>query len=109
MLLAITMVAKSAQYCPKLPKFAKIFPKTISSRNFEIPPKIEILIFFPKKKMLYVEEAPKHVHIVWIFNTIIFVCLFIVKKLPLYVNSAYPLVEFYFFSMFHTSSGYEIL
>jgi hypothetical protein len=80
MLLAITMVAKSAQYCPKLPKFAKIFPKTISLRNFEIPPKIEILIFFPKKKMLYVEEAPKHVHIVWIFNTIIFVCLFYCQK-----------------------------
>jgi hypothetical protein len=30
----------------KLPKIAKICPKTISLRNFEIPPKIEILVFF---------------------------------------------------------------
>jgi hypothetical protein len=35
--------AKSAQNCPKLPKSAK-------RRNFEIPPKIEILVFFKNKK-----------------------------------------------------------
>jgi hypothetical protein len=32
-----------------LSKTAKICPKTISSRNFEIPPKIEILVSFQKK------------------------------------------------------------
>jgi hypothetical protein len=37
---------KSAQ---NYPKTAKICPKTISSRNFEIPSKIEILVFFRKK------------------------------------------------------------
>jgi hypothetical protein len=37
--------AKFAQICPKLPKFAQICPKTISLRNLEIPPKIEILVF----------------------------------------------------------------
>jgi hypothetical protein len=36
------------RFCPKLPKTAKICPKTINLRNFEIPPKIEILVFFKK-------------------------------------------------------------
>jgi hypothetical protein len=40
MLLAIENATKSAQICPK----------TISLGNFEIPPKIEILIFFKKLK-----------------------------------------------------------
>jgi hypothetical protein len=30
-------------------QWSKICPKTISSRNFEIPPKIEILFFYIKK------------------------------------------------------------
>jgi hypothetical protein len=45
MLLDIDIAAKSAQISPKLPKFAEIYPKTISLRNFEMPPKIEILVF----------------------------------------------------------------
>jgi hypothetical protein len=44
---------KFAQNYPKLPKFAKICPKTISLKNFEMPPKIEILAFF-KNKNFYV-------------------------------------------------------
>jgi hypothetical protein len=36
-----------------LPNVAKICPKTISLRNFEIPPKIEILVF-SKNKMFNV-------------------------------------------------------
>jgi hypothetical protein len=28
-----------------LPKFAQIYPKTISLKNLDIPPKIEILVF----------------------------------------------------------------
>jgi hypothetical protein len=44
-----------AQSCHILPKFAQ----TISLRNFKIPPKFEILMFFQKKKLPYVEEAPK--------------------------------------------------
>jgi hypothetical protein len=46
MLSATANVAKSAKNCPKLPKFAEIYPKRISLRNFEMPPKIEILVFF---------------------------------------------------------------
>jgi hypothetical protein len=41
---------KSAQNFQNLPKFAQ---KTISLRNFEMPPKIEILVFF-KNKNFYV-------------------------------------------------------
>jgi hypothetical protein len=51
MMLVIANVAKFARICPKLPKIAQnyqICPKTICSRNFEIPPKIEILVFFKK-------------------------------------------------------------
>jgi hypothetical protein len=48
MLSAIANEAKFAQIFLKLSKTAKMCPKTISSRNFEIPPKIEILVF-PKR------------------------------------------------------------
>jgi hypothetical protein len=53
MLSATVNAVESAQNCPKLPNFAKICPKIISLRNFEIPPKIEILVFF-KNKNFYV-------------------------------------------------------
>jgi hypothetical protein len=43
MMLAIVNVVESAQICPK----------TISLRNFEMPPKIEILVFL-KNKNFYV-------------------------------------------------------
>jgi hypothetical protein len=64
MLSATTNVAKSAQIYPKVPKSVEICPKIISLRNFEIPPKFEILLFF-KKKILYVEEALRYVLNVW--------------------------------------------
>jgi hypothetical protein len=48
MLSAIAIAAEYAQNYPKLPNFVKICPNTISLRNFEIPPKIEILIFVKK-------------------------------------------------------------
>jgi hypothetical protein len=50
MLSATVYVAESTQICPKLPEIAKICPKTISLRNFEMPPKFEILMFFKNKK-----------------------------------------------------------
>jgi hypothetical protein len=46
MLSPTTNATKSTQNCPKSAKLAKICPKTISLRNFEIPPKIEILVFY---------------------------------------------------------------
>jgi hypothetical protein len=41
MLSATACSANSVQICPKLPKFAK----PVQKWNFEIPPKIEILVF----------------------------------------------------------------
>jgi hypothetical protein len=35
-------------------KSTQIYPKTISLRNFEILPKVEILVFFNKKKHFHV-------------------------------------------------------
>jgi hypothetical protein len=55
MLLASDNAAECAQICPKLPKSAKICPKTIRLKNFEMAPKIEILVFFKNKnKNFYV-------------------------------------------------------
>jgi hypothetical protein len=66
---------KTAQNCQRS------CPKTISSRNFEIPPKFEILVFLTKKKKnLHVEGAPEHVHTVWIFNARIFYMPFSMSK-----------------------------
>jgi hypothetical protein len=48
---ATAIAAESAQNNPKQPNFAEIYPKTISLRNYEIPPKIEILMFFKKKSI----------------------------------------------------------
>jgi hypothetical protein len=69
MLSATVNAAKSAQNCPNLSKSAQRW-------NFEIPPKIEILVFF-KKKIERVEEALEHVSTVWIFNPRIFHMLFL--------------------------------
>jgi hypothetical protein len=53
-------------------------PKSAQRQNFEIPPKL-ILVFF-KKKILCIEEAPKHVSTVWIFNPRIYHMLFLLSK-----------------------------
>jgi hypothetical protein len=79
MLLVIVIVVEFVQNIPKLPNFVKICPKIINLRNFEIPPKVEILIIF-KKKILYIEDTLKHVFTIWIFNTKFFVCLFHCQK-----------------------------
>jgi hypothetical protein len=57
----------------------------ISLKNFEIPPKIEILIFFKKNKILYIEDAPKHGSTIWIFNTTNFYMPFLLAKNGLYM------------------------
>jgi hypothetical protein len=49
MLSATVNTAKSAQNCPK----------TISLKNFEMPPKFEIFIFFKKLKNTYAKKALK--------------------------------------------------
>jgi hypothetical protein len=62
MLSAIVNEAESAQICPKLPKFAKICPKTISLRNFEMPPKIEILVLSKIKNSMCRRSTRIYVH-----------------------------------------------
>jgi hypothetical protein len=64
-----------------LPKFSKIYPKTITVKNFEIPPKFEILVFFQKKYSAF----------------------FIVQKQSLYVNFNISLHAKTIFSWFHIS------
>jgi hypothetical protein len=110
-ILSATVIAiESTQNSLKLPNFVKICPKTISLRNFEIPPKIEILIFFQKNKILYVDDAPKHVLTIWISNTAIFCIPFYCQKTAFVCEFQHtPLWKIIFFSMFHTSCGYEIL
>jgi hypothetical protein len=56
------MAAESTQNCPKVPNFAKICPKTICLRNFEIPPKIEILMFFKKENLVHGRGTKACVH-----------------------------------------------
>jgi hypothetical protein len=52
MLSAAVNAGKSDQNCPKLPKDENL-SKSAQRWNFEIPPKIEILVFF-KNKNFYV-------------------------------------------------------
>jgi hypothetical protein len=46
----LSTTTNANRFHPKLPKNAKICPKTISLKNFEMPPKIQILVFFKNKK-----------------------------------------------------------
>jgi hypothetical protein len=70
---------------------AEICPKTISLRNFEIPPKIEILVIYLFKKIASVKKALKQVPTVWTFNTRIFPMPIVLSKNVLYVNFSIPL------------------
>jgi hypothetical protein len=94
-------LSKSAQNCQNLTKFAQKW-------NFEIPPKIEILVC-SKKKNLHVEGALGHVSIVWIFNPRIFHMLFLLSKNGLCMwISAYPLAENdFFFNVPHLLSVWD--
>jgi hypothetical protein len=79
-----------SKICPKLPKTAqivKICPKTISSRNFEIPPKIEILVFYLKKNTSMCRRGTKAwVHHLDFQSKNFPYSFFNVIKRPLYVN-----------------------
>jgi hypothetical protein len=47
---------------------------------------------------------------IWIFKTIILICLFYCQKMAIVCEFQHtPLRKMIFFSMFHTSCGYEIL
>jgi hypothetical protein len=80
MLSTIAIATKSAKNNPKLPNFVKICLNTITLRNFEIPPKIEILIFSLKKSYIY----RMHQSMFSLFGCSIqqfFVCLFYCQKM----------------------------
>jgi hypothetical protein len=68
-----------------LPKIAKILPKTISSRNFEIPSKIEILVFSKKNSMYRGNIKACAHHLDFQYKNFPYAFLN-VKKWPLYVN-----------------------
>ena len=80
MLSATAIAPEFAQNIPKQPNFVKICPKTISLKNFEIPPKIQIIIFFSKNNNLVCRGR---------------------------TNACSHCLDF--FSMFHTLCKYEIL
>jgi hypothetical protein len=91
MLLVTAVAAESTQSSPKLPNSVKICPKTISLRNFEIPPKIEILNLICRG----CTKACDH-RLDFQYNNFLY-AFFIVKKRPLYVNFSIPLMENNFF------------
>jgi hypothetical protein len=89
MLSATAVAAEFAQNCPKQCETVKICPKTISLRNFEIPPKIEILIFFKKNPVCRGRTKAYSHHLDFQYNNFLY-AFFIVKKQPLYVNFNIP-------------------
>jgi hypothetical protein len=76
-----------SKICPSLTKL----PKFAQRQNFEISPIIEILVFFKKIKILCVKEALEHVFTIGFSIQEFFICYFIVKNWPLYVNFSIPL------------------
>jgi hypothetical protein len=57
----------------------QFLPKTAQRQNFEIPPKIEILVFF-LNNFFFIEEKLEQVSTVWIFNLNFFHMLFLLSK-----------------------------
>jgi hypothetical protein len=84
--LATANAANSAQNYQNLPKSAQ-------RQNFEIPPKIEILVFFKKKKIMCRGSTRAYFHHLDFQSKNFSYAIFIVKKWPLYVNLSIPLVE----------------
>jgi hypothetical protein len=87
----------------------QILPKTAKSQNFEIPPKIEILVFFRKKISMYRGGTRACFHYLD-FNPRIFHTLFLLSKNGLVCEFQHtPLWKLMIFSRFHTLCGHEIL
>jgi hypothetical protein len=87
-----------SKICPKLPKFAKIYPKTKlwnTTKNWD-------LNFFQKYEFVLAEEALEHVSTIRIFNPRFFHMLFLLSKNSLCMwISAYPFVQNDVFLRFH--------
>jgi hypothetical protein len=84
MLSATASATNYAQNYPKLPKSAQ-------RQNFEMPPKIKILVFF-KNKIKYTCRGGTRVyfHRSNVQSKNFSYAIFIVKKRPLYVNFSIP-------------------
>jgi hypothetical protein len=79
--------------CPNLPTIAKIYPKKISTRNFEISPKVEILVFFQKENSINTGGTKAWAYRLD-FQSKNFPNAFLnVKKRPLYVNFSISLCQ----------------
>jgi hypothetical protein len=83
MLSAIVNAGKSAQNYQNLPKFAQ-------RQNFEIPPKIEILLFFKNKIFVCRRGTRACFHRLNFQSKNFLYAIFIVEKRPLYVNFSIP-------------------
>jgi hypothetical protein len=83
MLSATANAAKSAQNCQNLLKSAQ-------RQNFEIPPEIEILVFFKLKICTCRGDAKACFHRLDFQSKNFLYVFFIVKEWPLYVNFSIP-------------------
>jgi hypothetical protein len=87
--------AQNCQICQNLPKDNLLEELWNTTKNWDFK--------FFQKKILYVEDAPKHYFTVWIFNTTIFCMPPLLSKNDLCMwISTFPLVEFLFFSQCST-------
>jgi hypothetical protein len=101
----ISKISAKVWACNQCSKFCPKLPNSAQRQNFEMPPKIKILVFSTCRGG----------------TSVYFLCLdfqsknfsyafFIVKKRPLYVNfSIPPLWKLMVFSRFHTLCRHEIL
>jgi hypothetical protein len=83
MLSATANAAKSAQICP-------ILPNSAQRQKFEIPPKIEILVFLKKKNYACRRGSRACFHHFGFLIQKDFVCYFYCQKMALYVNFSIP-------------------
>jgi hypothetical protein len=68
----------------------QFLPKTAQKQNFEIPPKIEILVFFKIKISIYRRRTRACFYCLDFQSKKFSYANFIVKKRPLYVNFSIP-------------------
>jgi hypothetical protein len=90
MLSATYNEALSIQNYPKLLEFVQIYLKPINLRNFEIPPKIEILVFFKKNHFLF-KGSTKACLLLGFLIQEFFACQFNGTKRSLCINISIPL------------------
>jgi hypothetical protein len=79
-------------------KFYPKLPKSAQRRNFEISPKIEILVFFKNKISIYRGGTRACFHCLDFQSKNFSYAIFIVKNRPLYVNFSIPPCGKRFFS-----------